>query len=44
MYVCMKCGKDVKSDSVSQRVRCPFCGYKILTKKRSETVRIVKAK
>jgi len=35
MYICMRCGKNVELDSAFRRIRCPFCGYKILVKKRS---------
>lgn len=44
MYVCMKCGKDVELDPQFKRVRCPFCGYKVVTKKRSEILKKLKAK
>ncbi|MDD5253867.1 MAG: DNA-directed RNA polymerase subunit P [Candidatus Nanoarchaeia archaeon] len=34
-YKCFDCGKLVKSDYVKKRVRCPYCGSKILFKERS---------
>ena len=44
MYKCMSCGKDVEVDiSVSRKVICPFCGYRILKKKRPVQIKKVKA-
>lgn len=31
-YKCLKCKKEV---SVEDRIRCPYCGFRILTKVRS---------
>ena len=31
-YVCLKCAKNVKPEYVRKRVRCPYCGSKILYK------------
>ena len=31
-YVCIKCSKTVKKEYVRKRVRCPYCGSKILYK------------
>jgi len=31
-YVCIKCSKNVKQEYVRKRVRCPYCGSKILYK------------
>ena len=31
-YVCIKCSKTVKQEYVRKRVRCPYCGSKILYK------------
>ena len=44
MYVCMRCGKPVELDAEFKRVRCPYCGYKILVKRRSEAVKKVLAR
>ena len=38
-YICMHCGKEVKS--IDKFVRCPYCGYRVLAKKRSTIVREV---
>ena len=40
-YVCFKCGKTVDMD-ISARVRCPFCGGKIIYKKKPEIITTVK--
>ncbi len=44
MYVCMRCGKNVELDEDFKKIRCPFCGYKVLMKKRSGAVKTVKAR
>jgi len=44
MYVCFKCGKEVEYKDIKKKVRCPFCGSKILFKKRPEVVKKVKAR
>jgi DNA-directed RNA polymerase subunit RPC12/RpoP len=32
-YICLHCGKEVKSSD--KFIMCPYCGYKVLAKKRS---------
>ncbi len=44
MYVCMKCSKNVELDPQFKKVRCPFCGYKVVIKKRSGTIKNLKAR
>lgn len=44
MYKCMNCGKEVSKEDLKKRIRCPFCGYRILLKKRPEIVRKVKGR
>jgi DNA-directed RNA polymerase subunit P len=39
-YKCFNCGKIVKSELVKKRVRCPYCGSKILFKPRNVSVRV----
>ncbi len=34
-YKCFNCNKEVKVDYVKKKVRCPYCGSKILFKTRS---------
>ncbi|MFH1473532.1 MAG: DNA-directed RNA polymerase subunit P [Candidatus Aenigmatarchaeota archaeon] len=43
MYKCLKCRKEVDPKKVKEKVRCPYCGYKIILKEASETVVKVKA-
>ena len=43
-YRCIRCGKIVNLDISYERVRCPFCGYKILVKVRPAVVKTVKAR
>lgn len=34
-YRCLNCGKDVDIDlSVTKKIICPYCGYRIIEKKR----------
>jgi len=33
-YKCFSCGKNVSSSYIKKRVRCPYCGSKILFKPR----------
>jgi len=42
-YKCFQCGKSVKPDYIKKRVRCPYCGSKILFKPRniSSTVKAI---
>lgn len=44
MYKCVNCGKEVSGEELSKRIRCPFCGYRILLKKRPEIVKKVKSR
>ncbi len=39
-YKCFNCGKSVKPDYVKKKIRCPYCGYKILYKERSVSVKV----
>ncbi len=32
IYNCLECQKEVGSETVKKRVRCPYCGSKILYK------------
>lgn len=34
-YKCFTCEKVVKSEYVKKKIRCPYCGSKILYKQRS---------
>ncbi len=41
-YICMYCGKEIKNLERST-VRCPYCGYRVLAKKRSSLAKEVKS-
>ncbi len=43
-YRCVKCKKDVEIDEQTSNIRCPYCGYRILFKKRSSQPKNVKAR
>lgn len=43
-YKCLKCEKDIEKDDLRRRIRCPFCGYRILKKKRAAGVKEIKAR
>lgn len=45
MYKCLNCGKDVDIDlERAKKIICPYCGYRILEKKRSPVLKRVEAK
>lgn len=42
MYACLNCKKDVEIDiNRTKKIICPFCGYRILKKKRAQTTKKV---
>lgn len=42
-YKCFYCNKKISKESMGKRIRCPYCGSKILFKQRT-TVTKVKAR
>lgn len=42
-YVCLRCRKTIEPEVLKKRIRCPFCGSKILLKKTTDIERKVKA-
>lgn len=44
IYICFDCRNEINSTEISKRIRCPYCGGKILFKKRPEIVKQVKAR
>ena len=44
MYKCVRCGKDVDFEVGFRRIRCSFCGYKILVKRRTGEAKLIKAR
>ncbi|MEM1687971.1 MAG: DNA-directed RNA polymerase subunit P [Nanopusillaceae archaeon] len=43
-YLCINCGRKVPHDQIKKRVKCPYCGGKILIKTRSNFVKHIKAR
>jgi DNA-directed RNA polymerase subunit P len=43
-YICYACGREVTQEDIAKRIRCPYCGGKILFKKRSGLSKKVKAR
>lgn len=43
-YKCLKCEEEIESEDLRRRIRCPFCGHRILKKERREDVKEVKAR
>jgi DNA-directed RNA polymerase subunit RPC12/RpoP len=39
-YKCFDCGKTVSDDYIRKRVRCPYCGSKMLYKTRGTVTKI----
>ncbi len=39
-YKCFNCKKVVKIEYVKKKIRCPYCGYKILYKEKSIATKI----
>lgn len=40
-YVCFNCLKNVDDEYTISRIRCPYCGGKVLMKDRSATVKVL---
>lgn len=40
VYKCFNCEKVVKEDYIKKRIRCPYCGSKILYKPRVVNVKV----
>ncbi|MGC8662525.1 MAG: DNA-directed RNA polymerase subunit P [Candidatus Micrarchaeia archaeon] len=38
-YVCLQCGKQIKE--VTNFIRCPYCGYRVVVKERAPIAREV---
>jgi len=39
-YKCLNCKKEVEKSFVKRKIRCPYCGYKIINKSRSVITKI----
>jgi len=43
-YKCFECRKEVPSNLIERRIRCPFCGSKVLFKSRNRISKVIKAR
>lgn len=43
-FKCLNCQKSIKDEQIKEKIRCPFCGYRVLLKQRPKTRIKVKAK
>jgi DNA-directed RNA polymerase subunit P len=43
LYKCFNCNKEIEDDDLRKKIRCPYCGSKMLFKPRMST-RKVKAR
>jgi DNA-directed RNA polymerase subunit P len=42
-YICFQCRREIKLAEL-KKIRCPYCGGKILIKKRPEIIKKIKAR
>jgi DNA-directed RNA polymerase subunit RPC12/RpoP len=40
-YTCFTCDKKISEDMMGKRVRCPYCGSKVLYKARSTITKVL---
>jgi DNA-directed RNA polymerase subunit RPC12/RpoP len=40
IYRCFECDKEIKEEFVKKKIRCPYCGCKILFKPRVVTTKV----
>lgn len=38
MYKCLQCGKTIDLEQVKEKIRCPYCGYRIIIKQTPKTI------
>ncbi len=39
-YTCFLCGKKISEELMGKKVRCPYCGSKVLYKSRSASAQV----
>lgn len=44
MYKCLNCRKSIDIEQIKEKIRCPYCGYKVVIKTPPKTVVKVQAK
>jgi len=42
VFKCLSCREKVTLEQMQEKIRCPYCGYRILTKARPDVVTKVK--
>lgn len=43
MYKCLHCEKVIDIKEIKEKIRCPYCGYRVVIKESPKTVTRVKA-
>ena len=41
MYKCFSCGKELKPEQIKKRVRCLYCGSRIVFKSRTNVTKVI---
>ena len=41
MYKCFQCNKELKDENIKKRVRCIYCGSKIVFKNRTTLTKVI---
>ncbi len=44
MFRCLNCQKSIKDETLKEKIRCPYCGYRVMIRERAKTVVKVKAR
>lgn len=44
MFKCLNCQKSINDEVLKEKIRCPFCGYRVMIKERAKTVSKVMAR
>lgn len=44
MYKCIQCGEDITNEDIKEKVRCPHCGFRVITKAHAKGSPRVEAK
>ncbi|HLC51553.1 MAG TPA: DNA-directed RNA polymerase subunit P [archaeon] len=44
MYKCLNCGKTIEMSDLKDKIRCVYCGYRILSKSQPKTTVTIKAR
>ena len=44
MYKCLSCKKEIEAEELRVKIRCPYCGFRILMKERPKVVKKIMAR